>query len=78
MSCGVCHGIDQGRYCPACLNATRAVFGMAPLDDGPQDEPEEGRPVPSVTDVEAWPARVLVAAFVLLVIAAALSPLAFI
>jgi hypothetical protein len=68
---------NQGRGCPACLNATRAVFGMAPLD-GPQDEPEEGRPVPSVTDVEAWPARVLVAAFVLLVIAAALSPLAFI
>lgn len=49
-----------------------------PLEDGPQEEPEEGRPVPAVDQVESWPARVLVALLLIVVIAAALSPLAFI
>lgn len=48
-----------------------------PIDDR-QEEPLEGRPVPNVDEVESWPGRVLAGLLLLLAIAAALSPLAFI
>lgn len=48
-----------------------------PIEDQ-QEEPLEGRPVPNVDQAEGWPGRVLVGLLLILAIAAALSPLAFI
>lgn len=48
-----------------------------PIEDQ-QEEPLAGRPVPNVDQVESWPGRVLVGLLLVLAIAAALSPLAFI
>lgn len=32
MTCNVCFGRNQGRNCPACLNATRAAVGLHRID----------------------------------------------
>jgi hypothetical protein len=57
VSCNFCHGVNQGRVCEACLNATRAAMFFPPLhiEDGghnfnggiafpieAEDEPAEG------------------------------------
>lgn len=49
-----------------------------PIEDERDEEPLEGRPVPTVDQVESWPGRALVGLLLLLALAAALSPLAFI
>lgn len=47
-----------------------------PMGDEPQEEPFEGRPIPSVDAAESWPSRFLAVLLLLLAIAA-LSPFAF-
>jgi hypothetical protein len=36
MTCNFCHGVNQGRVCEACLNATRAAMFFPPMhiEDG--------------------------------------------
>lgn len=43
MTCPACNGENQGRGCPACLDCTRRVVGLPPLeelDDQPITTPD--------------------------------------